>query len=44
MKHIKHILAILNTPQITLSYMDIIIFLIVEELIRLVWEILRGII
>lgn len=44
MKHIKRILAILNTPQITLSYMDIIIFLIVEELIRLVWEILRGII
>lgn len=44
MKHIKRILAILNTPQIALSYMDIIIFLIVEELIRLVWEILWGII
>lgn len=44
MKHIKRILAILNTPRITWSYMDIIIVLIVAELIRLVWKILWGII
>lgn len=44
MKHIKRILAILNTPRTTCSYMDIIIVLIVTELIRLVWEILWGII
>ena len=44
MKYIKRILVILNTPRIALSYMDIIIFFIVEELMRLVWEILWGII